>query len=109
MRFDVIDPKTGTYPDVEKIALTEEWAKNLIYCDIDSFAITEDGHLTLTDDCNNIAYCPEGRFKVVAQTSKWIEVKETIQELHDVHKDNPDVELVTRFLHNLMNNLEAEQ
>lgn len=66
MEFGVIDPQTGGYPNVEKIALTEEWAKHLIYCDIDSFAITEDGHLLLIDDCGNIAYCPVGRFKVVA-------------------------------------------
>lgn len=66
MEFGVIDPQTGGYPDTEKIALTEDWAKHLIYCDINSFAITEDGHLLLTDDCGNIAYCPEGRFKVVA-------------------------------------------
>lgn len=35
--FDVIDPKTGEYPDLEKIARTEEWAQNLIYCDMDGF------------------------------------------------------------------------
>lgn len=63
--FDVIDTKTGTYPDCEKIALTEEWAKHLIYCDIDCFAINEDGNLLLIDDCNNIAYAPADRFKVV--------------------------------------------
>ncbi len=40
---------------------------------------------------------------------KWTEVKETVQELHDVHKDNPDIELVTRFLYTLMNNLETEE
>ena len=26
MTFDVIDPKTGKYPDLEHIARTEEWA-----------------------------------------------------------------------------------
>ena len=40
MTFDVIDPKTGEYPDVEQIVLTEEWAKRLIYCDIDGFLLT---------------------------------------------------------------------
>ena len=65
IEFGVIDLETGGYPDVEKIARTEEWAKNLMYCDIDTFAVTEDGRLILIDDCNNIAYCPEGRFKIV--------------------------------------------
>ena len=51
--FTVIDNKTGAYPDCEKIALKEEWANRLIYCDIDTFAITEDGGLILLDDCGN--------------------------------------------------------
>lgn len=65
MQFDVIDTKTGAYPDVEKIALNEEWAKGLIYCDIDCFAMQEDGNLVLIDDCGNFAYPPEKRFKVI--------------------------------------------
>ena len=55
--FTIIDNTTGNYPDCEKIALEEEWAKGLIYCDIDTFAITEDGNLILMDDCGNSAYC----------------------------------------------------
>ena len=65
MKFTVIDKKTGEYPDVEKIALEEEWAKRLIYCDIDGFYIGEDGDLVLVDECNNVACCPEGRFEIV--------------------------------------------
>ena len=63
--FTVIDNETGVYPDCEKIALNEEWAKHLIYCDIDTFAITEDGNLILLDDCGNCAFCPADRFIVV--------------------------------------------
>lgn len=65
MKFTIIDIKTGEYPDVEKIAIKEEWAKGLVYCDIDSFAITEDGTLILLDDCGNMAYCPADRFKII--------------------------------------------
>ena len=65
MQFDIIDTKTGWYPDVEKIALSEDWAKGLIYCDIDCFAMQGDGTLILIDDCGNIAYPPAGRFEVV--------------------------------------------
>lgn len=64
MTLTVIDKRTGRYPDVEKIALEENWAKNLIYCDIDCFAICEDGSLLLMDDCGNVAYCPKDRFEV---------------------------------------------
>ena len=62
--FGVIDLRTGGYPDVERIALNEEWAKHLVYCDIDTFAVTEDGKLILLDDCGNVAYCPDGRFEI---------------------------------------------
>lgn len=65
--FFVIDKKTGEVADVCKIALKEKWAKHLLYCDIDSFAIKEDGTLILIDDCNNIAYCPYDRFEIKAE------------------------------------------
>lgn len=67
MTFNVVDRQTGMYPDVEKIALTEEWAKNLVYCDIDGFALHEDGNLILLDDCGNAAYCPPDRFDIVLE------------------------------------------
>jgi hypothetical protein len=62
--LDIQDNLTGKYPDTATIALNEEWAKNLIYCDISGFAIDEEGQLLLIDDCNNIAYCPPNRFNV---------------------------------------------
>lgn len=62
IRFRVIDTQTGQEADAEQIALTEDWAQRLVYCDIDGFAITEDGYLVLFDDCGNLAYCPPGRF-----------------------------------------------
>lgn len=65
MTFIVIDPKTGEYPDLEQIARTEEWAQNLIPCDMDGFCINEDGNLLLMDECGNCAYCPPDRFKVI--------------------------------------------
>lgn len=64
LSFDVVDPKTGEYPNLEKIALRENWAKGLMYCDMDGFAIMEDGELLLLDDCGNFAYCPSGRFEI---------------------------------------------
>ena len=64
MTFNVIDPKTGEYPDLEHIALTEEWAQNLIPCDMEGFCINEDGSLLLMDECGNYAYCPLDRFQV---------------------------------------------
>ena len=66
--FDVIDNKTGAYPDTWKIARKEKWAKNLCYCDIEGFALEEDGTLVLLDECGNVAYCPENRFTVVINT-----------------------------------------
>ena len=67
--FTVIDKKTGEYPDMEKIALEEDWAKDLLYCDMNGFALMEDGNLILLDDCGNFAYCPFDRFEITMETS----------------------------------------
>lgn len=62
--FEVVDTKTGKYPDLEKIALKEDWAKHLMYCDMEGFAIEEDGTLLLLDECGRQACCPAGRFEI---------------------------------------------
>lgn len=62
VRFSVIDNQIGKPADTEQIALTENWASHLIYCDMEGFAITEDGALVLLDECGNYAWCPPDRF-----------------------------------------------
>jgi hypothetical protein len=64
MAFMVIDTKTRKEADTCQIALKEEWAKGLIYCDMEGFFIGEDDTLILVDECGNFAYCPENRFLV---------------------------------------------
>lgn len=64
MRFSVIDLLTGKEADISNIALTEEWAKDLIYCDMEGFHIDEDGTLCLADECGKYAYCPHDRFRI---------------------------------------------
>lgn len=64
MKFRVIDKKTNEQADEQAIALNEEWAKYLCYCDMDGFAIQEDGSLILMDECGKFAYCPANRFIV---------------------------------------------
>lgn len=66
--FDVVDTKTGEYPDWWQIALTEEWAKGLMYCDMDGVAIREDGSLILLDECGNCVSCPRDRFEIRSHT-----------------------------------------
>lgn len=82
MTFTVIDTKTGRYPDVSEIALTEDWAKHLIYCDIDGFYLGEDGNLVLVDDCGNAAFPPPDRFEIV-----W-----------EVNEDEPDESNATLYV-----------
>ena len=65
IEFSVVDNRTGEYPDLWEIASNEEWAKHLMYCDMEGFAIGEDGSLLLLDECGGVAYCPEGRFTIV--------------------------------------------
>ena len=66
--FVVIDKKTKKEADCYKIALKEDWAKRLCYCDMDGFAITQEGMLILLDECGQYTYCPDNRFKVVAES-----------------------------------------
>lgn len=80
--FTVIDTNTGEYPDLEAIALHEDWAKGLVYCDMEGFAIEEDGSLLLLDECDNSRYCPIGRFEVVWEEQE--PVKPICQILFDV-------------------------
>lgn len=63
--FHVIDILTGKEADPYDIALNENWAKDLMYCDMEGFAIEEDGSLILVDECGRFEYCPIGRFEVV--------------------------------------------
>lgn len=63
--FHVIDNKTGKEADLWEIALKEDWAKSLCYCDMEGFAIEEDGTLLLLDECGRHEYCDPDRFEVV--------------------------------------------
>ena len=63
--FTVIDTKTGKEADEYEIALHEDWAKHLCYCDMEGWAIENDGTLLLVDECGRCAYADRERFKVV--------------------------------------------
>ena len=65
--FCVFDKNKNKEADCYKIALKEDWAKCLCYCDMEGFAITQDGMLILLDECGRYTYCPDNRFKVVAE------------------------------------------
>ena len=73
--FVVLDKTTGKEADLGEIALHEEWAKSLVYCDMDGFAITQDGALLLLDECGKFEYCPSDRFEIVAE-ARLKEIKE---------------------------------
>lgn len=64
MNFRVIDKKTNEEADTYNIALKEDWAKGLMFFDMQGFAILEDGALILLDECGNYAFCPYDRFIV---------------------------------------------
>ena len=66
--FCVFDKKKNKEADCYKISLKEDWAKWLCYCDMNGFAIAQDGMLILLDECGRYTYCPDNRFKVVAET-----------------------------------------
>jgi len=70
MKFRVIDKQTSKEADPYEIALHEEWASCLVYCDMEGFAITEDGYLVLMDECGSVVYCDTDRFKVVFEDER---------------------------------------
>ena len=39
----------------------------VMYCDIDGFAIEQDGTLVLIDECGQIAYCSSDRFEICSE------------------------------------------
>jgi len=63
MTFIVIDKETGREVSDRVI---RKIAKNggLMECDIDQFAVTEDGSLILLDDCGNCTYCVQDAFEI---------------------------------------------
>jgi hypothetical protein len=66
--FIVIDKQTGQEVDANDLAdevVNAAWADNLIYCDLEGFAVEQDGTLVLLDECGNYAYPPPDRFEVV--------------------------------------------
>lgn len=78
MEFTVIDKVTGKEADIERIALTEEWAKGLAFCDMDGFAITECGDLILLDECGRYVDVSPERFEVrFAETIKDTDLPQT--------------------------------
>lgn len=65
MKFTVLrNGQPVSADDLEKIALHEPWARHLVYCDMDCFAILEDGTLVLLDECGNYACPPPDEFTV---------------------------------------------
>lgn len=70
MKFRVIDNKTGKEADAYEIALHEEWAQSLVYCDMEGFMLTENGDLMLADECGTYVYCDPERFKVVFEDER---------------------------------------
>ncbi len=65
IKFTVLDSHTGKIADPEQIARTEKWAKDLMYIDMEGFAIQEDGSLILMDECGKFVYCPDNRFSII--------------------------------------------
>jgi len=66
--FRIIDNKINrepTYEDLIEIVQNEEWARDLVWTDIDGWAIDEYGSILLMDDCGNVRYAPRGRFSIL--------------------------------------------
>lgn len=111
MKFKVIDNKTGKEADPYEIALHEDWAKGLCYCDMEGFAITEDGSLVLMDECGHVVYCDTEWFKVVFEEERshenWEYLKEHITEMCDADGELNQKQ-TCQFVLNLMSIIDKE-
>ena len=83
IEFKVIDNNTGKEADIGKIALKEDWAKSLMYCDMQGFAILDDGNLVLLDECRKFEYCPSERFSIKFEDSVVLSREELSKALTD--------------------------
>lgn len=83
IEFKVIDNNTGKEADIGKIALKEDWAKGLMYCDMQGFAILDDGNLILLDECGKFEYCPSERFSIMFEDSIVLSMEEFSKALTD--------------------------
>lgn len=81
--FTVMDKEKKEEADPGTIAAKEEWAKGLCYCDMEGFAVTEDGRLVLLDECGRYEFCPEGRFEIVHSGDER-QIIERIEQAEDV-------------------------
>ncbi len=68
--FVVIDKRSGEEVDLNSEAFIDEvakasWADNLVYCDLEGFALGQDGTLYLIDECGNVAYVPTEAYEAV--------------------------------------------
>lgn len=86
IEFKVIDNNTGKEADIGKIALKEDWAKDLMYCDMQGFAILDDGNLILLDECGKFEYCPSERFSIKFEDSVVIS-REKYREFLEMKRD----------------------
>ena len=69
----VYDKQTGALADASQLAL-EDWAHDLIYSDIEGWALEEDGTLILCDECGSFAYPPPERFEVYFNFPKLVKM-----------------------------------
>lgn len=63
--FKVWDKLHDREPDIGQLALEEDWAMTLIYCDMEGWFVDPNGQLILVDECGSYAFPPEGRFDVL--------------------------------------------
>ena len=115
-KFSVVDNKTGEYPDLYNIALKEDWAKGLMYCDMEGFSINEDGQLILSDECGKFVYCPNDRFTVVFEDSVVLSREELSKRDYEFRqigydeclRDNPKKDKYIKKLEHKIDQLNAK-
>ena len=86
MTFKVIDKGTGREVSGDKLVKIAK-SGGLMDMDIDQFAITEDGHIILLDDCGKYAYVSE-EFEIVVSEDKENPLSSAIADLKEAFPES---------------------
>lgn len=94
--YIVIDPATGTYPNLDAIS-RESWCGTLqTLC---GFVVDENGEAGVLDKTDHLIWCPEGRFEVRINPEKEGDSESSLRETME---EMMEAEEHVGFLHRLL-------
>ncbi len=84
--------KNGDIPDIEQIAQNFEWAKSLMWMDMECFLIDENGNVYLSDEMGSFVWADQDMFRVEFPIEEMLRVElarrdEQLEEMYNQYRD----------------------